>query len=102
MRDGATAAAHITQLNLDRNPSHIAIKIDFANAFNTIPRKHILKQFYNKPELTGMYSLIHWAYHRPSHLMVHDEKGDIAALLQSSEGVTRLCVGISGICRCHA
>ena len=29
MRDGATAAAHITQLNLDRNPSHIAIKIDF-------------------------------------------------------------------------
>ena len=55
MRDGATAAAHITQLNLDRNPSHIAIKIDFANAFNTIPRKHILKQFY-KPELTRAYT----------------------------------------------
>ena len=42
MRDGTTAAAHITQLNLDRDSSHIAIKIDFANAFNTIPRKHIL------------------------------------------------------------
>ena len=39
-----------------------------------------------------MYSLIHWAYHRPSHLMVHDEKGDIAALLQSSEGVRQGCV----------
>ena len=42
-----------------------------------------------KKELTGMCSLIHWAYH---HLMVHDEKGDIAALLQSSEGVRQGCV----------
>ena len=25
MRGGATAAAHVTQLNIDRNPSHIAI-----------------------------------------------------------------------------
>lgn len=92
MRDGTTAAAHITQLNLDRNPSHIAIKIDFANAFNTIPRKHILGQLYKHPELSAMYPLVHWAYSKPSHLMVHDDKGDLAALLQSKEGVRQGCV----------
>ena len=54
MRDGTTAAAHITQLNLDRNPSHIAIKIDFANGFNTIPRKHILGEPYKHPELSAI------------------------------------------------
>ena len=92
----------MTQLNLDRDPSHIAIKIDFANAFNTIPRKHILQQLYRRPELSGMYPLIFWAYNKPSHLMVHDDKGDVAALLQSKESSAGMCVGIASICGSHA
>ena len=39
-----------------------------------------------------MYPLIFWAYSKPSHLMVHDDKGDVAALLQSKEGVRQGCV----------
>jgi len=92
MRGGATAAAHVTQLNLDRDPSHIAIKIDFANAFNTIPRKHLLDELYKRPEMTSLFSLTHWAYSQPSPLLVRDSKGDIAAVLQSQEGVRQGCV----------
>ena len=92
MRGGATAAAHLTQLNLDRNPSHIAIKIDFANAFNTIPRKHILDELYARPEMTSLFALTYWAYSEPSPLLVRDAKGDVAAILQSQEGVRQGCV----------
>jgi len=92
MRGGATAAAHMTQLNLDRDSSHIALKIDFANAFNTIRRKHILDELYKYPELTSVHQLAYWAYNEPSHLLVRNARGEVAALLQSAEGVRQGCV----------
>jgi hypothetical protein len=92
MKGGATAAAHFTQLCLDRDPSHIAIKIDFANAFNAIPRSFLLDQLYSYPELTSFFRLAHWAYHRPSHLLLRGAQGEIAAVLQSAEGVRQGCV----------
>ena len=56
MKGGATAAAQFTQLSLDRDPSHISIKVDFTNAFNTIPRKFLLDQLYDIPELTPFFA----------------------------------------------
>jgi len=92
MKGGATAAAQFTQLSLDRDPSHISIKVDFTNAFNTIPRKFLLDQLYDIPELTPFFRLAHWAYHQPSHLLLRNAQGNIAAVLQSAEGVRQGCV----------
>jgi len=90
-RGGATAAAHNTQLNLDRNPSHIAIKIDFKNAFNSIPRTHVLNELYARSEFAGLHQFAYWAYGQPSHLLVRSAQGAIAAVIQSAEGVRQGC-----------
>jgi hypothetical protein len=92
MKGGTTAAAHMTQLKLDSDPSHIVIKVDFANAFNTIPRRFIFQQLYRRPELTSLYYLAHWAYHSPSPLLLRDSQGQVAAILESAEGVRQGCV----------
>ena len=92
MKGGATTAAHMTQLNLDRDPANITIKIDFANAFNTIPRKFILDELYKRPEMTSLFSLVHWAYSGWSPLLVRNNEGDVAQVLQSQEGVRQGCV----------
>ena len=42
--------------------------------------------------MTSLFSLTHWAYSQPSPLLVRDSKGDIAAVLQSQEGVRQGCV----------
>src|SRR5262249_32795201 len=78
-RNDSSSARHAAEL--DRDPSNIAIKIDFANAFNSIPRKHLLDELYRRPELTSMFHLIHWAYSQPSLLLVRDAQGEMAALL---------------------
>ncbi len=53
------------EAQLKANAKSAIFERDFANAFNTIPRKYILGQLYKHPELASMYPLIHWADIKP-------------------------------------
>jgi hypothetical protein len=89
--DGTTAAIHYTQNALDLDPSHIVLKVDFSNAFNSLSRKTLMHEFYQYPQLAPFYRLLYWAYSESSALLVRGD-GGLVDCLESAEGVRQGCV----------
>ena len=92
MPDGANTAAQFTQHTLDLDPDNIVIKVDFANAFNSLPRSKILSGVYEHPQLATFFRILHWAYCKPSTLLVRGKGGEVVAKIESEEGVRQGCV----------
>ena len=67
------------------------LKVDFANAFNTLHRSVILRELYNRKDLSPLWRLAAWVYGSPSTLLLLD-KGVVAGSIPSEEGVRQGCV----------
>ena len=89
--DGVTAAARLTQLTLDANPTHTILKTDFKNAFNVLSRKLMLEEMFSYPELAPLHRMVHWAYSAESALIARGKEG-IAGVVRSRQGVRQGCV----------
>ena len=89
--DGVQSAARLTQLMLEANPKHIALKTDFKNAFNNIPRQLVLQQLFQHPDLSNFFNMIHWTYATPSFQFFRGSEG-VAAVVKSCQGVRQGCV----------
>ena len=77
---GCEAAAHAARIYIQNLPlSHVMLKLDFQNAFNTLRRDKMLEAV--RESAPSLYPFIHSAYEKPSTLFCGD------CTIQSSEGV---------------
>jgi uncharacterized protein YidB (DUF937 family) len=63
-----------------------SLGVDVSNAFNECPRELVLSRLFERPELSAIWRIVHWAYSEPSDLWVI-ARGQIAGHLMSSQGV---------------
>jgi hypothetical protein len=87
---GSETAAQLTRAYLAQSsllhPDTIALKTDFANAFNSANRQQAWTALQKDARTEPIWRMFHWAYSSASPLLVYD--GDrLCAQLQSSEGV---------------
>ena len=87
---GSEAAAHLTRALFDQSRrlfgSTIALKTDFANAFNAASRARIWDTLLKHPETEPLWRMFHWAYSDPSALLLYD-RSRLHTRFDSSEGV---------------
>ena len=77
---GCEAAAHAARLYLQNMPpSHLLLKLDFKNAFNSLRRDKMLEAV--KENVPELFNFVHSAYNQPSMLFCGDR------VMQSAEGV---------------
>ncbi len=80
VRNGAEAAVHASRQFLhNKDPSHAVVKLDFANAFNSVRRDFVLSAVQSL--CPTIYSFVHSAYSSPSNLLWGDK------IVKSVEGV---------------
>jgi hypothetical protein len=99
--EGVTLASRITQLALEANPDHVALAIDFKNAFNLLNRKMMMEELYSYPELANLFPIIHWSHSCPTPLFIKSGMRGIVAVIYSCEGVRQGCV-FGAFCFCIA
>jgi hypothetical protein len=87
---GCESAIHSVQVWLELNPTWIALKADFANAFNTMPRGLMLSKLFACHELKDAWRIIHMLYSQPSLLFLR--AGKAVDTILSSEGARQGCV----------
>jgi hypothetical protein len=68
-------------------PSETGFAIDIKNAFNCIDRGHVLKAFFDRPELSTAWRMMHFSYSQHAKLWLRAQNGSILAALPSSQGV---------------
>jgi hypothetical protein len=69
-----------------------ALCIDFANAFNTINRAHVMNTVYTDPQLRGLHKCVSFLYGRPSPLYSLDTTtGKYKHIIDSTNGVRQGC-----------
>jgi len=87
---GSEAAAQLTRALFDQSRrlfgSTIALKTDFANAFNAASRARIWDTLLKHPETEPLWRMFHWAYSDPSALLLYD-RSRLHTRFDSSEGV---------------
>ena len=89
--DGCLTATRLTQLVLEADPKHIALKLDIKNAFNTTSRRAFLQQLFAHASLTPLYRLLYFVYSKVSLLLVRSRSSEIVAVLRSQEGFRQGC-----------
>ena len=89
--DGCLTASRLTQLVLESEPKHIALKLDIENAFNTTSRRAFLHQLFAHASMTPLFRLLYFVYSRPSLLIVRSRTGTVVAVLRSREGFRQGC-----------
>ena len=87
---GSESAAQLTRALLSQStrahPSTIALKTDFANAFNSASRAQIWRTMLTHKSTEPVWRMFYWAYSSPSDLLVFN-RGKLHSRLKSSEGV---------------
>jgi len=87
---GSEAAAQLTRALFAQSKrlhgSTIALKTDFANAFNAASRDRIWQTLLRHPQTEPLWRMFHWSYSQPSPLLLYDRNG-LHSQLESSEGV---------------
>lgn len=87
---GSEAAAQLTRALFEQSRRQhgttIALKTDFANAFNAASRARIWDTLLKHPETEPLWRMFHWAYSDPSALLLYD-RSRLHTRLPSSEGV---------------
>ena len=87
---GSEAAAQLTRaLVAESHRQHIntvALKTDFANAFNATSRAEAWRVLQRHPETQAMWRMFHWAYASASPLLVFDNSR-LHTIMQSAEGM---------------
>jgi hypothetical protein len=76
---GTEAIVHSCRRYLSSGNSGLFLKLDFANAFNTVTRSKVLEAA--KDHVPSLFPLVFQAYGTPSHLLFGEE------LIQSAEGL---------------
>ena len=64
-----------------------ALKVDIANAFNSVDRRQVLRQLYAQPSLAKLWLIAEWAYGSWTPLLTWDTEGRRTSSLTSSQGV---------------
>ena len=76
---GSESAAQLTRAVLAQSrrlhPSTIALKTDFANAFNSASRARIWSCMLGHAQTEPLWRMFYWAYAQPSPLLVYDRSG---------------------------
>ena len=86
VKGGAEQALHQIQSLLETaDSSHVFIKVDFSNAFNSCSRQQLLKSFLSHDVLAPAFNLFFWAYSDPSPLLYYNFD-KLEHVLSSSEG----------------
>jgi len=87
---GSEAAAQLTRALFAQSrrlhDTTVALKTDFANAFNAASRARIWDTLLKHPETEPLWRMFHWSYSNPSALLLYDRNG-LHSQLESSEGV---------------
>jgi hypothetical protein len=87
---GSESAAQLTRALLTQSsrldPSTIALKTDFENAFNAASRARIWQILLSHSSTEPIWRMFRWAYATPSPLLVYGRTG-LHSQLESSEGV---------------
>jgi len=87
---GSESAAQLTRAAIAQSrvahPDTIALKTDFANAFNSVSRVKVWDTLLSHPTTERIWRMFHWAYSPPSPLLVYDHQRFHVAL-ESSDGV---------------
>jgi len=87
---GSESAAQLTRAVLEESrrtdPTTVALKTDFANAFNATSRAQAWRTLLDKPSTSPIWRMFHWAYSLSSPLLVFDE-GKLHTRLASAEGM---------------
>ena len=76
---------HAYELRSQADPTTVVLSTDFANAFNSISRAKIMTQLLEMPFVSVVCRLFHFAYSKPSPLVVYDADGKVV-LIPSQEG----------------
>ena len=83
---GCESAIHSVQLMLEQNPTWIAAKSDFVNAFNTAKRSLVLSSIFAQSSLKHLWRFAHFCYSEPSLLFLF-VNGSLLSTMLSSEGL---------------
>ena len=90
VKDGPTVAALILQSLLAPHDDAITesgFALDISNAFNSIDRAHVLKEFFKCGELDTAYKIMHFSYSENTILWLRGEHGKIVKQMSSRQGV---------------
>jgi len=63
------------------------LALDIANAFNTIDRAHVMREFYKHDELEPAFKIMGFSYSEPTILWLRGEHGNIVKQISSQQGV---------------